>query len=67
MFMLAFFLVPTVGMQVAPVEMRDKIADILAGLNWNQMLVAIAVVLIVVDAGLIFLARSRFQRGKLIE
>jgi len=67
MFMLAFFLVPMVGMQVAPVEMRDKIADILAGLNWNQMLVAIAVVLIVVDAGLIFLARSRFQRGKLID
>ncbi|NTV36710.1 MAG: ABC transporter permease [Anaerolineaceae bacterium] len=67
MFMLAFFLVPMVGMQVAPVEMRDKIADVLAGLNWNQLLVVIAVVLLVVDAGLIFLARSRFQRGKLIE
>lgn len=67
MFMLAFFLVPMVGMQVAPVEMREKIADTLAGLNWNQMLVVIAVVLIVVDAGLIFLARSRFQRGKLID
>lgn len=67
MVLLAFFLLPTVGMQVLSPEMRQKGVDFLAGLNWNQLLWIIAAVLLVLDAGLIWFARARFRRGKLIE
>ncbi len=65
--MVVFFLVPLIAMQVLPAEMRQKGAEFFAGLNWNQLLLVGGLMLTVLDAGLIWLARARFRRGKLIE
>lgn len=67
MVMLAFFLLPMLATQIVSAETQQAIMDQLTSLNWNQMILIIAVVLVVIDAGVLFLARARFQRHKLIE
>ncbi len=67
MVVMVFFLLPMLAVQVIPAETQQKVMDKVASLNWNQIIIGVALVLIVLDAGVLLLARTRFQRNRLIE
>jgi hypothetical protein len=64
--LLVLFLVPTLGMNLVPEETQIKIMTYLATVNLAQVMGVAAIILLVVDVGLFFAARSRFQREKLL-
>lgn len=58
--------VPTFGVQLAPDDFKRGLALAASGLDASGLVVAVAAVLMALDAALVALALARFQRAKLI-
>ena len=62
----AVVLVPVLGLQVLPVDMRRQVFTTLGGLDWLTIGVGAAAILAVADFLLLAAAMARFQRARLI-
>jgi ABC-2 type transport system permease protein len=62
----AVVLIPVLGLQVLPQDVRRQVFTTLSGLDWLTIGVGAAAILAVVDLLLLAAAMARFQRAKLI-
>ncbi len=62
----AVVLIPVLGLQVLPVDVRRQVFTLLGGLDWLTIGVGAAAILAVADLLLLAAAMARFQRARLI-
>ncbi|MEW6566868.1 MAG: ATP-binding cassette domain-containing protein [Chloroflexota bacterium] len=60
------FLLPLLGAQVVPADLRAQILSLLASTDPTRWLILVVLLLLVIDAGLILASLARFQRARLI-
>jgi hypothetical protein len=62
---MTFILIPAILVQIVPLLFSEQIITLIGGIDGQQFLVIMVVLLAVIDAALFVLAFSRFQRAKM--
>jgi len=63
--LMTFILVPAMLVQIVPLLFGEQIGALIGGIDGQQFLVIMVVILAIIDGALFVLAFSRFQRSKM--